>query len=159
MVNLFNQCATFQSASISNKSIFHFYFWGSLTRMKMNELLILAGIGIAAGMFSGMFGIGGGMVMVPAMVFILGMSQHAAQGTSLGVLVIPVAAVAAFNYYKAGQLDPKYALIMAVTFMLGGYLGAKISLGISELVLKRIFGVLMLVMAIKLIFFTKGNPA
>lgn len=110
-------------------------------------------------MFSGMFGIGGGLVMVPAMVFFLGMSQHSAQGTSLAVLVIPVAAVAAFNYYKEGQLDWRYALVIALSFVIGGYFGSKISLGISELMLKRIFGILMLVMAIKLIFFTKGSPA
>ena len=126
--------------------------------MSVNEILILITIGIAAGMFSGMFGIGGGLIMVPAMVFFLGMSQHAAQGTSLGVLVIPVAAVAAFNYYKAGQLDWKFALIIALSFVIGGYFGSKISLGISEVMLKRIFGVLMMVMAIKFIFFTKGTP-
>jgi len=96
--------------------------------------------------------------MVPAMVFFLGMSQHAAQGTSLGVLVIPVAAVAAFNYYKQGQLDVKYALIIALTFIAGGYFGSKLSLGLNELMLKRIFGVLMLVMALRLIFFSKANP-
>ena len=127
--------------------------------MSINEIFILISIGIAAGVFSGMFGIGGGLIMVPAMVFFLGMGQHAAQGTSLGVLVIPVAAVAAFNYYKEGQLDWKYALIIALSFVVGGYFGSKISLGISELMLKRVFGVLMLVMAIKLIFFTKGSPA
>jgi len=125
----------------------------------MNELIVLALIGLIAGVFSGMFGIGGGLIMVPAMVFFLGMSQHAAQGTSLGVLVVPVAAVAAFNYYKAGQLDIKFALIIALSFVVGGYFGSKISLGISEIMLKRIFGVLMLVMAVKLIFFTKGSAA
>ena len=124
----------------------------------MNEIVVLILIGIVAGMFSGMFGIGGGLVMVPAMVFFLAMSQHSAQGTSLGVLVVPVAAVAAYNYYKAGELNVKYALIIALSFVIGGYLGSKISLGMSEVMLKRVFGVLMMAMAIKLIFFTKGNP-
>jgi len=126
--------------------------------MNISDIIILICIGFAAGAFSGMFGIGGGLIMVPAMVFFLGMSQHAAQGTSLGVLVIPVAAVAAFNYYKQGQLDVKYALIIALTFIAGGYLGSKLSLGLNELMLKRIFGVLMLVMALRLIFFSKANP-
>ncbi len=126
--------------------------------MNISDIIILICIGFAAGAFSGMFGIGGGLIMVPAMVFFLGMSQHAAQGTSLGVLVIPVAAVAAFNYYKQGQLDVKYALIIALTFIAGGYFGSKLSLGLNELILKRIFGVLMLVMALRLIFFSKANP-
>jgi len=125
--------------------------------MSINEITILIIIGVAAGMFSGMFGIGGGLVMVPAMVFFMGMSHHAAQGTSLGVLVLPVAAVAAYNYYRQGQLNPKFALFMAIGFLVGGYFGSKISLGISEAMLKRLFGILMLVMAIKLIFFTKGT--
>ncbi len=125
--------------------------------MSINEVISLVAIGLAAGLFSGMFGIGGGLIMVPALVFFLGMSQHAAQGTSLGVLVVPVAAVAAFNYYKGGNLDVRYAAIIALTFVIGGYFGSKISLGISEVLLKRIFGVLMLAMAIKLIFFTKAS--
>lgn len=125
--------------------------------MTFTEILLLVCIGLAAGAFSGMFGIGGGLIMVPAMVFLLGMSQHAAQGTSLGVLVVPVAAVAAFNYYREGKLDIKYALIIALSFVIGGYFGSKLSLGLSEVMLKRIFGVLMLLMAIRLIFFTKGS--
>ncbi|MEX2596268.1 MAG: sulfite exporter TauE/SafE family protein [Salibacteraceae bacterium] len=125
--------------------------------MSVSEIIILILIGLFAGMFSGMFGIGGGLIMVPAMVFFLAMSQHSAQGTSLGVLVIPVAAIAAYNYYKAGELNIKYALIIAMSFMIGGYFGSNISLGFSEVMLKRIFGVLMLLMAIRLIFFTKGT--
>ena len=125
----------------------------------MNEIVILILIGLVAGAFSGMFGIGGGLVMVPAMVFFLAMSQHSAQGTSLGVLVIPVAAVAAYNYYKEGELNMKFALIIGLSFVIGGYFGSKFSLGISEVILKRSFGVLMLAMAIKLIFFTKGSAS
>ncbi|HAQ72327.1 sulfite exporter TauE/SafE family protein [Salibacteraceae bacterium] len=125
----------------------------------MNEIVILILIGLVAGAFSGMFGIGGGLVMVPAMVFFLAMSQHSAQGTSLGVLVIPVAAVAAYNYYKEGELNMKFALIIGLSFVIGGYFGSKFSLGMSEVILKRSFGVLMLAMAIKLIFFTKGSAS
>jgi uncharacterized membrane protein YfcA len=125
--------------------------------MTLNEIIILILIGLFAGIFSGLFGIGGGLIMVPAMVFFLAMGQHEAQGTSLGVLVIPVAAVAAFNYYKAGALNIKFAVIIALSFVVGGFLGSKISLGVSELMLKRVFGVLMLLMAIKLIFFSKAS--
>ena len=126
--------------------------------MSINEIVILVCIGFAAGAFSGMFGIGGGLIMVPALVFFLAMSQHSAQGTSLGVLVIPVAAMAAFNYYREGQLNVKYAVVIALSFVIGGYFGAKLSLGLNDLMLKRIFGVLMLVMAIRLIFFSKASP-
>jgi uncharacterized protein len=126
--------------------------------MSINEIVILVCIGFAAGAFSGMFGIGGGLIMVPALVFFLAMSQHSAQGTSLGVLVIPVAAMAAFNYYREGQLNVKYAVVIALSFVIGGYFGSKLSLGLNELMLKRIFGVLMLVMAIRLIFFSKASP-
>mgnify|MGYP000070385318 FL=1 len=125
----------------------------------MNEIVILILIGLVAGAFSGMFGIGGGLVMVPAMVFFLAMSQHSAQGTSLGVLVIPVTAIAAYNYYKEGELNMKFALIIGLSFVIGGYFGSKFSLGMSEVILKRSFGVLMLAMAIKLIFFTKGSAS
>ncbi|MCO4807271.1 MAG: sulfite exporter TauE/SafE family protein [Flavobacteriales bacterium] len=126
--------------------------------MTINEIIILASIGLAAGAFSGMFGIGGGMIMVPALVFFLAMSQHSAQGTSLGVLVIPVAAIAAWNYHKEGELNIKFAAIIALSFVVGGYFGSKLSLGLSELMLKRMFGILMLVMAIRLIFFSKATP-
>jgi len=125
--------------------------------MRMNEIIVLMFIGLAAGLFSGMFGIGGGLIMVPALVFFLGLTQHSAQGTSLGVLVIPVAIVAAFNYYRAGQLNVKFALIIALSFMVGGYFGSKLSIGMNEVMLKRLFGVLMLLMAVKLIFFSKAN--
>ena len=126
--------------------------------MSINEIVILVCIGFAAGAFSGMFGIAGALIMVPALVFFLAMSQHSAQGTSLGVLVIPVAAMAAFNYYREGQLNVKYAVVIALSFVIGGYFGSKLSLGLNELMLKRIFGVLMLVMAIRLIFFSKASP-
>ena len=106
--------------------------------MSINEIVILVCIGFAAGAFSGMFGIGGGLIMVPALVFFLAMSQHSAQGTSLGVLVIPVAAMAAFNYYREGQLNVKYAVVIALSFVIGGYFGSKLSLGLNELMLKRI---------------------
>ncbi|GAB4382514.1 MAG: sulfite exporter TauE/SafE family protein [Salibacteraceae bacterium] len=124
--------------------------------MSITELVLLILIGFAAGAFSGLFGIGGGLIMVPALVLFLGMSQHAAQGTSLGVLVIPVAFVAAYNYYRQGQLNVYYALVIAISFVIGGYFGSKLSLGINEVLLKRLFGVLMMILALRLIFFTKS---
>ncbi len=121
----------------------------------MNEILILILIGLAAGALSGMFGIGGGIIIVPALVFFLGMTQHQAQGTSIGLMLLPIGLLAAWNYHKTGNLDVKAGLIVAAAFVLGGYLGSKLSLSINALTLKRIFGVLMLVIAIRMIFFSK----
>lgn len=121
----------------------------------MIEIAILIGIGLAAGALSGMFGIGGGVVIVPALVFFLGMTQHQAQGTSIGLMLLPIGILAAFNYYKTGNLDIKAGLVVALAFVIGGYFGSKLSLSINELTLKRIFGVLMLVIALRMIFFSK----
>lgn len=119
------------------------------------EILILILTGLAAGTLSGMFGIGGGIVIVPALVFFMGMTQHQAQGTSLGVLMLPIVALGAFNYYKTGNLDIRASLIIASAFLIGGYFGSKISLSIDHTILKKIFGVFMIGVAIKMIFFDK----
>lgn len=119
--------------------------------MNIGIFISLMLIGLLAGFLSGMMGVGGGVVMVPLMVFLLGFSQHEAQGTSLGVLAIPVTFFAAYNYYRDGSLNWKFALIMAVSFIIGGYLGSKLAIGIDEKMLKRIFGVLMLAISVKLI--------
>ena len=121
----------------------------------MSDILTLVLIGVSAGVLSGMFGVGGGIIIVPALVFFLGMTQHEAQGTSLGLMLLPIGIMAAWNYYETGNLNVKAGLIIAVAFVLGGYFGSKIALGIEEVTLKRIFGGLMLFVAIKLMFFTK----
>ena len=123
--------------------------------MKTMDILALVIIGLAAGILSGMFGVGGGIIIVPALVFFLGMTQHQAQGTSLGLMLLPIGFLAAWNYYKTGNLNIKYGLIIAATFVVGGYFGSKLSLGIDQIILKRIFGILMIVVAIKMIFFPK----
>ena len=124
--------------------------------MSVNELIILISIGIGAGLVSGMIGIGGGLIMVPALVYALSMNQINAQGTSLVAMLPPIGILAAFNYYKADAVNLKYALVIAITFIIGGYLGSKLTLNfISESVLKKIFGAVMLIGAIKMIFFSK----
>lgn len=123
--------------------------------MSFYEVAVLVLIGLAAGILSGMFGIGGGVIIVPALVFILGMTQHMAQGTSIGLMLLPIGILAAWNYHKSGNLNVGYGIIIALSFFLGGYLGSKFSLGMSELVLKRSFGVLLMVIAIRMIFFSK----
>lgn len=119
------------------------------------EIITLILIGIAAGVLSGLFGVGGGIIIVPAFVFLLGMSQHQAQGTSLALMLLPIGILAAFNYYKTGNLDIKAGLIVAGAFVIGGYFGSKISLGVDQATLQRYFGILMLFVSIKLIFFSK----
>jgi uncharacterized membrane protein YfcA len=112
-------------------------------------------IGLAAGTLGGMFGIGGGLLMVPLMAWLLHFSQHKAQGTSLAVLVVPVALPAVINYYKQGNMDPKIAAIIALGFLGGGYLGSKISLSLDENVIKKLFAVFLVAVAIQ--FWIKGS--
>lgn len=108
-------------------------------------------IGILAGLLSGLVGVGGGVVMVPLLVLFLGLSQHQAQGTSLAVLAIPVTALAVFNYYKEGQLDFKYAAVIALFFIVGSVLGSKLALGLGQRTLKKIFAVILIGIAIKML--------
>ncbi len=108
-------------------------------------------IGISAGILSGLVGIGGGVIMVPLLVLVLGFSQHQAQGTSLAVLVVPVTALAVYNYYKQGYIDWRYAAIIAVFFVIGGFFGSKIAIGLDQKMLKKIFGVILLLIAGKML--------
>lgn len=112
-------------------------------------MLIL--IGLLAGILSGLVGVGGGIIMVPLLVLFFSVSQHEAQGTSLAVLSIPVTALAAFNYYKEGQLNIKFAIIIAVFFIIGSFFGSKLAVGIDQKVLKKIFAVVLLVIAGKML--------
>jgi len=120
--------------------------------MQLTTLILLIVIGIVAGIFSGVFGIGGGIVMIPLLAFALGFTQHEAQGTSLAVLAVPVTFLAAYNYYEAGHVNWKYAVIIAITFALGGYIGSKIAILIEQNVLKKIFALLMIVVALRMLF-------
>lgn len=121
-------------------------------KMTTSALFIIIVIGIIAGVMSGMLGIGGAIIMVPALVFFLGLSQHAAQGTSLAVMLPPIGIIAAFNYYKAGQVNIKFALILAAAFLIGSYFGSKFALNLPQPVLKKIFGILLLLIAAKMLF-------
>ena len=124
--------------------------------MDLSTLLLLALIGLFAGILSGMIGVGGGIIIVPALVYLLGMTQHSAQGTSLALMLPPIGILAAMNYYKAGALNIKYAVVIALAFIIGGYFGSKVSLTfISEEMMKKIFGIIMLIVSIKLVFFSK----
>ena len=119
--------------------------------MNISVLLSLVVIGLLAGFFSGTLGIGGSVIMIPLMILWINFSQHEAQGTSLAVLAVPVTLLAAFNYYKEGYVNWKYAAIIAFTFIIGGYLGSKLAISINQVLLKKIFGGVLLIVALKMI--------
>ncbi len=117
-----------------------------------NSVLLLLLVGLMAGVLSGFVGVGGGVVMVPALVWLLGYSQHQAQGTSLAVLMLPVVFLAVRNYYRAGVIEPKVVGVIAVAFVLGSYFGSKWSLALPSETVRKIFGGITLLVALKLIF-------
>ena len=122
------------------------------TPMGITTIIILLVIGLFAGIASGLVGIGGGIIIVPALVYFLSMSQQGAQGVSIGMLLMPVGFLAAHNYYVAGSLNFKYSLIIGITFIVGAWIGSKISLQISPDTMRIIFGVFILLIALKMIF-------
>jgi uncharacterized membrane protein YfcA len=119
--------------------------------MDQQTILILVAIGAFSGVLSGFVGVGGGVVIVPALVYTLGMSQHSAQGTSLFVLLLPIGILAVYNYWKGGQINWKFGLIIALAFVLGGYFGSKLALKLSPAIVKLIFGVIMAYVSFKMI--------
>jgi uncharacterized membrane protein YfcA len=123
-----------------------------LNNMTTTIIVSLIIIGLLAGILSGLVGVGGGIIMVPLLVLFVGFSQHQAQGTSLAVLAVPVTAFAVFNYYKAGYVNWKYALIIAVFFMIGSYFSSKIAIGLDQKMLKKIFSVFIIIVAAKMFF-------
>jgi uncharacterized membrane protein YfcA len=124
--------------------------------MSLQVILILVLIGLASGVLSGLVGVGGGIIIVPALVFFLGFSQHQAQGTSLGLLMLPVGVLAVLNYYKQGHVDFKVIAIMSIAFVLGGWLGSKLSLVLSDTAIKRVFAVILFYAAFKMIGWDKA---
>jgi len=119
--------------------------------MTINEVLILIAIGLLGGFISGSLGVGGGIVIVPALVFIMGLTQHQAQGTSLAMMLAPIGILAAINYYKEGHINIWYALILMLVFIIGGYLGSLFAIKLPATSLKKIFGVLMLIVGLRMI--------
>jgi len=119
--------------------------------MSLFTFLILAVIGLAAGFLGGMIGLGGAIILIPALVMFLAMDQRMAQGTTIAIMLPPIGIFAAFNYYKAGYVNIKYALVIAIVFMIGGYLGSKVALNIPVVVLKKVFAVVLVLMAAKMV--------
>ncbi|MFN6378799.1 MAG: sulfite exporter TauE/SafE family protein [Flavobacteriales bacterium] len=120
--------------------------------MSVSTILILVFIGVCAGMLSGFVGVGGGMIIVPGLVFLLGASQLSAQGTSLAVIMLPVGIFGVMNYYKAGHINLSFALIIALAFVLGSYIGSKYALKVPEHKIKFLFGLFLLYISIKMIY-------
>lgn len=124
-------------------------------KMTTEILLIVLLIGLSAGVLSGLVGIGGGIIMVPALVFFLSYTQHQAQGTSLGVLTLPVVIIASIYYYQQCQklgtpMDLRVIGLLAISFLIGGYFGSKIALSLNTELLKKIFAIVLFYTAIKM---------
>jgi uncharacterized membrane protein YfcA len=120
--------------------------------MTITTIVILIIIGVLAGMLSGLVGVGGGLVIVPALVYFLAYSQKQAQGTSLAVLLLPVVVVSAFYYYKSGYMNVNAVPLIAVGFLFGGYFGGKLALVLPDATLKKVFAIVLILIAIKMLF-------
>lgn len=118
----------------------------------MPDILSYLLLGLTAGVLSGLIGIGGGVIIVPVLIFFFGLSQHQAQGTTLAMLVPPIGILAAWTYYKQGYVDTRIAAFMAIGFLVGSLVGARFATGFSNAVLERIFGVVLLLISLKMIF-------
>lgn len=118
----------------------------------MTHILLYLLLGLLVGILSGLIGIGGGVVIVPVLIFGFGLSQHEAQGTTLAMLVPPVGLLAAWTYYKQGYVNFQIAALLCVGFFVGGLLGAKLATGLPNVLLEKVFGIAMLAIALKMIF-------
>jgi uncharacterized membrane protein YfcA len=119
--------------------------------MTVQLVLLLALVGFFAGVLSGLVGVGGGVIIVPCLVIFLGFSQQAAQGTSLGLLLLPVGIFAVINYYNKGYIDVKVVLIMSIAFIAGGWLGSKLALQLSQEALRKIFAIVLIYTAFRML--------
>jgi uncharacterized membrane protein YfcA len=115
------------------------------------NILICILLGLTAGAFSGIVGIGGGIIIVPALVIFFGMSQHLAQGTTLAIMVPPIGILAAWTYYNQGYVDIKVALFVALGFLVGGLIGAKVAVYLPNHILKIIFALVLFAIGIKML--------
>ena len=130
------------------------------SRMDYQAFIILILIGLAAGVLSGLVGVGGGIILVPALVYFLGYNQHQAQGTSLGVLTFPVTILAFLAYYRdclntGSPIDLKVILIIAAGFLIGGLVGSSIAVKIDQQALKKLFALILFYTAIKMLDWDK----
>jgi uncharacterized membrane protein YfcA len=118
-------------------------------------VLILLGIGLIAGVLSGMFGIGGGLVIVPALLLLVKLKEFEAIGTSLAALIPPVGLLGAVEYYRNGNINMKYAALLALGLFIGAYFGAKITLGLSPLIVRRLYAGFLIIVATRMLIWGK----
>jgi len=123
--------------------------------MTIQTILILVITGIAAGILGGLVGVGGGIIIVPSLIYFLSFSQKSAQGTSLGLLLLPVGILGVLQYYKEGHVDFRMVAIIAIGFLAGSYFGSKIALSLPQETVKKIFAILLLVIGFKMLFIDK----
>ena len=120
--------------------------------MSIHTILILVVVGLLAGFISGSLGVGGGIIIVPALVFFLGFTQHQAQGISLGMMLAPIGLLAFINYYREGYTNLKYSLLLLAVFFIGSYLGSRLAVQLPAATLKKVLGGLMLIAGFRMIF-------
>ncbi|MDD4879649.1 MAG: TSUP family transporter [Candidatus Omnitrophica bacterium] len=118
----------------------------------MATIAVYLVLGVAAGALSGLMGIGGGLILIPALIYLFKFSQLQAQGTTIALLLPPIGLLAAMIYYKSGYVDVKAALFICLGFFIGGFFGAKAAIGLSNLFLQRLFGAVMFLVSLKMIF-------
>ena len=118
----------------------------------MDKIFIYVIIGVCGGIVSGLFGIGGATIIVPALVLVCGFEQHLAQGTSLALMLPPIGILAAMQYYKNGYLDVRAAVFISIAFLIGGFFGAKFAVNIPTVILKKAFAIFLVVVAVKMFF-------
>jgi len=123
--------------------------------MSIITIIILIIIGVAAGALSGLVGVGGGLIIVPSLVYFVAFSQKAAQGTSLGILLLPVGILAVLQYYQKGFVDLKVVLIVSAGFLIGGWFGSKLAIKLPVATIKKLFAIFMLLTALKMLFLDK----
>ena len=125
--------------------------------MDTQTILIIIMVGLAAGMLSGLVGVGGGIIIVPALVYFIGFSQKTAQGTSLALIMLPVGIFGVLQYYKQGHVDFRIVGLLAIGFLAGSFWGSKIALNLPQEAVKKIFAILMIIVAIKMLFLDKAK--
>ncbi len=116
------------------------------------NIVLFIGLGLLAGFASGLIGIGGGIIIVPTLVFLFGFSQHSAQGTTLALMVPPIGLLGAWTYYRQGAVDIKVAACICVGFVVGSLFGSKVAINLPNEILGRVFGGAMLLIALKMIW-------
>jgi uncharacterized membrane protein YfcA len=114
------------------------------------QLVVSGLIGLAGGILSGIFGIGGGLLIVPSLILFMGMTIRQAAGTSLAALLLPVGILGALEYWRAGQVDVRVAVVVAVGLLIGAYIGARLALALPSDVVQRAFGILLVIVGVRL---------